>query len=241
MKAAAPAALALVLLLIGPAHAQLDLERLLRGLGRSPAGGLSDAKIAQGLKQALEVGTENAVKLTGQLDGYFANQAIKILMPPELRRLESGLRAIGLGARVDEFVLSMNRAAEQAAPQAKRIFWDAIGEMTFEDVRRILGGGDTAATDYFKAKTTERLTDAFRPVVEARLDAVGVTHQYKALMAQTRALPFLDVQAYDIDTYVVDKALTGLFHVVGEEERKIRTDPAARVTDLLREVFGGAR
>jgi hypothetical protein len=235
------AALALALLMLAavPAAAQIDLDRLLRGLPPSLRGttGLSDVRIGDGLKEALRVGTQNAVGLTGRLDGYFANQAIKILMPPELRRLEGGLRAVGLGDRVDDFVLSMNRAAEQASPQARQIFWDAIGGMTFDDARRILGGGDAAATDYFKAKTTDRLTAAFRPVVEARLDEVGVTRQYRALVDQARMIPFLNVESYDVDTYVVGKALDGLFHVVAEEERKIRTDPAARVTDLLREVF----
>lgn len=239
MRAAAGFALLLVLVAAAPATAQFDLDRLLRDLRRSPApGGLGEVKIGQALKEALQVSTANAVDLTGRVDGYFANQAIKILMPPQLQRLESGLRAVGLGDRVDEFVLSMNRAAEQAAPAARKIFWDAIGEMTIDDARGILGGGDTAATGYFKSKTTEKLTTAFRPVVEAKLSTVGVTRQYKELLGQARMIPFLRTESYDIDSYVVGKALDGLFHVVGEEERKIRTNPAARVTDLLREVFG---
>ncbi len=231
---------ALGLVAIGPERAdgQLDLDRLLRGFGQSPGSGLDETKIAQGLKEALRVGTENAVALTGRLDGYLANQAIKILMPPELSRLESGLRAIGLGAKVDEFVVSMNRAAEQAAPQARQIFVDAITGMSFADARRILGGGDTAATDYFRDTTTDRLTTAFRPVVEQKLGEVGVTRQYKDLFGRARTLPFLNVEGYDIDTYVVGKSLDGLFHVLGEEERKIRRDPAARASELLRDVFG---
>ena len=138
--------MAILLLLAPPAPAQLD--QLFKGLGIGQQSGLSDAKIGSGLKEALKVGTENTVKLTGRADGYFMNQAIKILMPEKLQTLEKGLRLVGYGPQVDEFVLSMNRAAERAAPQAKQIFWDAIGEMTFDDARKILKGSDTAATEY---------------------------------------------------------------------------------------------
>jgi hypothetical protein len=132
----------------------------------------------------------------------------------------------------------MNRAAEQAAPFAKQIFWDAIGEMTFEDAQKILSGNQTAATDYFKTKTTDKLTAAFRPVVEKSMNEVGVTRQYKELVGRYQTIPFVKSETFDIDSYVVSKALDGLFHVLGEEERKIRTNPAARTTDLLKEAFG---
>jgi hypothetical protein len=225
-----------VLLTALPASAQLD--RIFKGLGIGQKEGLSDAKIGSGLKEALKIGAENTVNLTGQTDGYFLNQAIKILMPEKLRTLEKGLRAVGYGPQVDEFVLSMNRSAEQAAPFAKQIFWDALGEMTFEDARRIWSGTETAATDYFKGKTTDKLTAAFRPVVEKAMNEVGVTRQYKELVGRFQAIPFVKSESFDIDHYVVTKALDGLFHVLGEEERKIRKDPTARVTDLLKEVFG---
>lgn len=227
---------AVVLLAAPPASAQI--ERIFPGLGgRSSLGGLSDAKIGSGLKEALKVGTENAVNLPGKYDGYFLNQAIKILMPEKLRTLEGGLRMVGYGAQVDEFVLSMNRAAERAAPQAKQIFWDAIGGMTFDDAKKILGSHETAATDYFKAKTTDKLTAAFRPVVDRAMNEVGVTRQYQELVGRFQAIPFARTEALDIDDYVTSKAMDGLFHMVGEEERKIRTQPAARVSDLLQEVF----
>jgi len=132
----------------------------------------------------------------------------------------------------------MNRAAERAAPGAKKIFWDAIGEMTIDDASRILNGADTAATDYFKARTTEPLTTSFSPIVHRAMGEVGVTRQYQDLFGRAQQIPFLNVEKFDVDRYVVDHALVGLFHVVGEEEKKIRTQPAARVTDLLREVFG---
>ncbi len=131
----------------------------------------------------------------------------------------------------------MNRAAEQAAPHAKKIFWDAIGEMTFDDARKILNGDDTAATEFFRIKTTDRLAAAFRPMVDRAMNEVGVTRQYKALVAQSQAIPFVKSEALDIDQYVLTKALDGLFYVLGEEERKIRRNPTARVTDLLKEVF----
>jgi len=220
----------------GPAWAQLD--QLFRVLGIGQPTGLSEGKIGSGLIEALKVGTENAIALTGRPDGYFRSAAIKILMPEKLQTLEKGLRVVGYGPQMDEFVVSMNRAAEQAAPYAKQIFWDAIGQMTFDDARKILGGGETAATQYFKAKTGDKLAAAFRPVVDQAMNTVGVTRQYKELVGRYQAIPFARSEALDIDQYVVTKALDGLFHVVGEEERKIRTNPAARVTDLLKEVFG---
>jgi hypothetical protein len=226
----------IVLMTALPASAQLD--RIFKGLGVGQQSGLSDAKIGSGLKEALKIGTENTVNLTGRLDGYFFNQAIKILMPEKLRNLEKGLRAVGYGPQIDDFVLSMNRAAEQAAPFAQEIFWDAIGEMTFEDARKILSGHETAATDYFKAKTTDKLTAAFKPVVDKAMNEVGVTRQYEELVGRFQAIPFVKSESFDIDHYVATKALEGLFHALGEEERKIRTNPAARVTDLLKEVFG---
>ena len=132
----------------------------------------------------------------------------------------------------------MNRSAEKAAPFAKQIFWDALGEMTFEDVRKIFSGHETAATEYFKGKTSDKLTVIFKPIVDRAMDEVGVTRQYKELVGRYEAIPFVKKETFDIDQYVVTKALSGLFHVLGDEEKKIRTNPAARTTDLLKEVFG---
>lgn len=238
---------AIVLVLVvaaagGPAWAQLDglfkqFPQIPQLPGTPAAGSLGDVKIGQGLKEALQVGTANAVSLTGRTDGYFRNEAIKILLPDKLQSLDRGLRLVGYGPQLDELVVGMNRAAEQASPAAKQIFWNAIGDMTIDDARHILDGGKTAATDYFKGKTTTSLTTAFRPVVEKSMGQVGVTRQYQELLGRARSIPFLDTEAFDLDRYVVGRALDGLFHVVGEQEAKIRTDPAARTTDLLREVF----
>ncbi len=223
-----------LLLLASVTAAQSKIADAL-GLGKSS---LSNQKIADGLKEALSVGTGNAVKATGKTDGYFKNEAIKILMPEKMRTLERGLRGIGQGPKVDEFILSMNRAAEKAAPLAKDIFIGAIKQMTFDDAKKILGGGDTAATEFFKAKTTTNLTEAFTPIVKKATDDVGVTKQYKDLTAKAQAVPFLKSQTLDVDQYIVGKALDGLFFMVAEEEKKIRKDPAARVTSLLKDVFG---
>jgi len=236
-------ALLLALALTATADAQLDqlLKQLpqVPGTGSTPLpGSLGDVKIGQALKEALQVGTENAVKLTGQTDGYFTNQAIKILLPDRLKSLESGLRMVGYGPQVDDLVLGMNRAAEHAAPAAKQIFFDAIGDMTIDDAKKILDGSPTAATDYFKGKTTGKLTTAFTPVVQNSMSQVGVSQKYEELLGRAKAIPFMNVEQYDLNHYVVGKSLDGLFHVVGEQEKAIRTNPTARVTDLLKEVFG---
>ena len=225
------------LLLTGhPAAAQI--EDLTNRLGLGDKSQLSSEKIASGLKEALKVGTGNAVSLTGKADGYFKNEAIKILMPQQLATVEKGLRTVGYGPQIDEFVLSMNRAAEKAAPAAKEIFWGALKEMSIDDARKILSGGETAATDYFKGKTTGKLTEAFLPVVKTSMDEVGVTRRYNELLGQAQSLPFVKVPSLDLNQYVVGKALDGLFLMIANEERKIRKDPAARVTTLLKEVFG---
>ena len=132
----------------------------------------------------------------------------------------------------------MNSAAEKAAPKAASFFVDAIKKMTFEDARKILGGGDTAATEFFRQKTYDKLYGAFKPVISSSVDEVGCTRSYKEMMGKYESVPFMDKQSLDLDHYVTSKALDGLFYMVGEEEKKIRTDPAARVTDVLKTVFG---
>src|SRR5215510_13412950 len=178
-----------MLLSAAPASAQLDqILKEVETYSKSGVGVSGDVKIGAALKQALQVGTENAVKLTGKTDGYFSNKAIKILMPERLKTVEKGLRAAGYGGEVDKLVLSMNRAAERAAPEAKQIFWDAIGKMTIDDAQRILNGTPTAATDYFKDKTSASLTLAFRPIVDRAMDEVGTVRQYNELLGQARTI-----------------------------------------------------
>jgi Protein of unknown function (DUF4197) len=199
---------------------------------------LDDARVSSGLKEALSVGTQRAVRLVDHPGGYLDNEAIKILLPQNLRPVERVLRGLGQGARVDEFVASMNHAAESAAPEAETIFAEAVTEMTIDDARKLLNGGDTSITDYFKAKTSARLAVAFRPHVEAAMSRNGVTQQYEALVGQVPWTPFGNSSSLDINGYVVNKALDGLFYMLGQQEKEIRTNPAARSTALLKQVFG---
>lgn len=207
-------------------------------LNTSSSTKLSDTQIGSGLKEALKVGIENTIKLLGKTDGYLGNQAVKILMPESIRKLDPALRAIGQGPKIDEFILSMNRAAEKSAPLAADIFATAITEMSFDDAKKILQGGNTAATDYFKAKTYDYLLGIFQPSVRKAMDQYAVTQKFEQIAGKVQTLPFADkVGGLDVNKYVSSKALDGLFLVLGQQENKIRTDPAARVTDLLKQVF----
>ena len=217
-----------------PAAAQLDKILGKLGVKRSQGGDRSSA----GLKEALSIGTENAVKLIGQPDGFFKNELVKILMPEKLRGVEKVLRMAGMSKPIDEFVLSMNRAAETATPLATKFFKQAILEMTFDDARKIVTGGDTSATDFFKGKTQEKLSVEFKPVIQKAMAQYEVTRQFDAVVVNIRKLPFVKADVPDVEEYVLGKALGGLFLMIGEQEKKIRKDPAAQVTALLREVFG---
>lgn len=197
-----------------------------------------DKTTASGLQQALDIGTKNAVKEISQVNGYFGNNAIKILLPDKIRKAGDLLSSAGYKKEVDDFVLSMNRAAEKAAPKAVSIFADAIKHMTFDDAQKILRGSNTAATDYFKEKTSATLFKEFKPTVTESMDKVGVAQSYKKMTAQYDNIPFMKKEDINLDDYVTNKALDGLFYMVGQEEQKIRTNPAAQVTDLLKKVFG---
>ncbi len=213
-------------------------DSIIPGIGSQAGKTTDDGTIISGLKEALSIGTENAVKNVSQVDGYFGNEAIKILMPESIQNVANVLSKVGYQKEVDAFILSMNRAAEKAAPKAVSYFVDAIKQMTFEDARKILNGGDTAATEYFKGKTNKKIYDAFKPIISTSMNEVGVTKYYKDMMAKYETIPFMPKESLDLDHYVTNKSLDGLFYMVGEEEKKIRTNPAARVTDLLKKVFG---
>jgi hypothetical protein len=231
-----------VLLLVSaatPGFSQ-DIKGAVKGVLGSAAGGSagSQGDAAAGLKEALAVGTGNAVQTLSKANGYFGDAAVKILMPEKMRTAVEVLKKAGYQKEVDDFVISMNRAAEQAAPKARPIFEDAVKKMTFEDAQKILSGGDTAATDYFKSKTTPQLTEAFKPVIAESMNQVGATRSYKALTDRYTALvPFGKPDSIDLDSYVTGKSLDGLFVKVGQEEKQIRTNPAARTTELLKTVF----
>jgi hypothetical protein len=228
-----------VLLVSGLAHTQLGdiLKKADRALHQPSAAGLSNDKIVAGLKQALQLSTGKAVGLTGTPDGFLKNEAIKILLPPKLQTVGKGMRMFGVGQPVDELEVGMNRAAEQASPQARRIFIAAIEKMSFADARRILTGDDTAATEYFRSSSSGDLTAAFSPIVDRAMQQVGVAQQYNRVLASAPGGSALR-GPFNLNHYVVGKTLDGLFLMLGNEEKKIRKDPAAQTTELLREVFG---
>jgi hypothetical protein len=228
-----------IFLMALPALSQ-DVKSAIKGALGTAAGGSSagGGEVAAGLKEALATGTGNAVQSLSKTDGYFSDAAVKILMPGKMQQAADLLKKADYQREVDDFILSMNRAAEQAAPKARPIFEDAVKKMSFEDAQKILKGGNTAATDYFKAKTSPELTAAFKPVIAQSMNQVGVTQSYKALTDRyTSMVPFGKMDAFDLDGYVTQKSLDGLFVKVGQEEAQIRTDPAARTTDLLKKVF----
>lgn len=216
-----------------------QIDDIIKGVKLPAKQGTSDnTTVASGLKEALTIGTGNAVTSVSKVDGYFGNKMIKILMPEKIQTVANALGKVGYQKQVDDFVLSMNRAAEKAAPKAKIIFIDAIKQMSIEDAKKILNGGNTAATDYFKSKTSKKIFDTFKPIVSSSMNEVGVTKSYNEMMGKyTSSVPFAKKESLDLDTYVTNKASDGLFYMVGQEEKKIRTDPSARVTDLLKKVF----
>jgi hypothetical protein len=199
-------------------------------------GGLSNDDIVKGLKEALRVGTDSSSKRLSKADGFFADAAIKILMPPEAKKAENTLRSLGMGKLVDKAILSMNRAAEDAASGVGSIFWNAIKQMSITDGLKILQGGDFAATDYLKKTTTTDLTNKFRPVIQASLTKVDATKYWKDVFTAYNRFSRTPVNT-DLAAYVTERALSGLFLKIGLEEQKIRKDPAARVTDILKKVF----
>lgn len=238
-------ALALLLAVApGPAAAQGSFfdqaKKALGGLtGAAPGGGiLSNAEIADGLREALRVGTERVVGQVGARDGYNADPTIHIPLPGALKDVQSVLRRFGMAGLADDLELRLNRAAEAAAPAAKELFWQAIGGMTLEDVEGIYNGPDDAATRYFQGKMTSPLAERMAPVVNRSLAEVGAIRSYDEMMGQYAAVPFVpDVKA-NLTEYVVEKAMDGLFHYVAQEEAAIRNNPAKRTTELLQRVFG---
>ena len=207
-----------------------------RMMGGSMASGLSTDEIANGLKEALKVGAEKGSTKLSAVDGFFKDAAIKILMPEEAQKAEQKLRSIGLGKQVDNAILTMNRAAEDAAKSAAPIFINAIKAMSIQDAVGILKGGDFAATNFLKNKTTLELTNMFRPVIETSLQKVDATKYWNTVFTNYNRFSADKVNP-DITAYVTEKALAGIFYQVGLEEQQIRKDPVARTSDILKKVF----
>ena len=204
----------------------------------STLGGPTETEVAMGLKEALQIGTTKGISVLNKTDGYFKNAVIKVLMPEEAQRVANTLTDLGLGSLVDQAILSMNRAAEDAAIAAKPIFIDAIKQMTIADAWTILRGDDNAATNYFKSKTSQGLYNAFKPKIQTSLDNVGATRHYGDVMDRYNQIPFVQPVNTDLSDHVTNKAIDGLFFMIEKEEKNIRTNFSARVTDLLRKVFG---
>jgi len=204
-----------------------------------PKGGtssLSTDEIIAGLKEALSQGATNSSGKLSAADGFFKDAAVKILLPEEVQKIEKKMRALGMGKKFDNAVLSMNRAAEDASKSAAPIFLSAIKGMNISDALNILRGTDTAATGYLRKTTTNPLTEAFRPVIEASLVKVDATKYWKDVFSVYNKFSSEPVNT-DLNAYVTEKALYGIFFYVAEEEKKIRKDPTARATDLLKKVF----
>lgn len=199
---------------------------------------LDSDTIISGLKEALVIGSRHAIENVSQPDGYLANELIHIAMPPQLQRVDGLMRQVGLDAMADQFEQSMNHAAEKAAPEATNIIVSAIKNMTINDAKTILNGKDDAATDYFKQQTSDKLTALFRPVITDSLNQVGTTKYYNDLTKQIAAVPFVgETVNLDLPDYVTQQALNGMFTMIAAEEKKIRENPAARTTELLKTVF----
>lgn len=201
---------------------------------------LSNDDIIAGLKEALTVGAQNSSTKLSAVDGFFKDAAIKILMPPEAQKVENTLRSAGMGDMVDKAILSMNRAAEEASKSAAPIFVNAIKGMTVQDGLSILKGSDSAATVYLKGRTWDDLSKAFRPVIDDALQKTDATKYWKDVFETYNKMPFVKKVNTDLPGYVTGRALSGLFYQVALEEQKIRQDPAARVTDILKKVFGSS-
>lgn len=223
---AAILACAFALLFSWAAPAAAQLERI------------AEREAAAGLRAALEKGSVAAVSLLGREDGYFGNPQVRIPLPESLERAERAMRRFGMGRYADQLVLSMNRAAEAAVPEARQLFVDAVRKMTVQDAKAILTGGDTAGTEYFRRTTQDRLRERFLPIVRASTAKVGVARQYNRFAEKGAALGLVKEEHANLDDYVTRKALDGLYATVAEEEKKIRKDPVGAGKSIIRKVFG---
>ena len=226
------------LLLFNLSQAQ-SIKGLLNKAKNAVAGkgsGLGNEDIISGLKEALSIGAEKGTAVLSKKDGFFKNEALKILMPAEAQKVEKTLRSFGLGKQVDDAILTMNRGAEDAVKQATPIFISAIKDMSVQDALGLLNGQDTAATGYLRNKTTTQLTTAFKPIIEASLEKVGATKYWSTAMNSYNKFSPQKINP-DLTGYVTERALQGIFYQIAIEEKNIRHDPVARVTDILKKVF----
>jgi hypothetical protein len=202
-------------------------------------GGLSPNEIGSGLKDALNVASKNVVGRLGKNDGFNGDPAVRIPLPGPVQKIESPLKSMGASGMLDDLQLKMNRGAEEATPKAIGIFGDAVSKMSIDDARGILNGPKDAATQYFKRTASDGLTKAFTPIVDSALSSVGAVATFKSVQSKASSIPFGgdSVKGFDLTAFTVGKALDGVFHYLAVEEASIRTNPAARTTDLLKKVF----
>jgi hypothetical protein len=231
--------LALVIIGIANARAQINLDKIKNTVSGSNSGNnLSNDEVIKGLREALTVGTNNATSLVSKTDGFYKNPSIKIPFPQDAIRVKEVCESIGMKPQVDKFVLTLNRAAEEASKEAAPIFINAIKSMSVSDGFSILKGADNAATKYLQDKTYSELKQKFKPIVKNALTKVEITKYWSPLITTYNKTPGVQKMNPDLEEYVTIKALDGLFKMIAQEELKIRKDPAARITDLLKKVFG---
>ncbi len=216
------------------------LNNAKKAVGGKSGSSLSTDDVVSGLKEALTIGAQKSADKLSAVDGFFKDAAVKILLPEQAQKVEKTLRSLGMGKMVDDAILSINRAAEDAAKSASPIFVNAVKKMSIQDAMGILRGPDTAATSYLKKTTTPDLTAAFKPVIDTSLKKTDATKYWKDVFETYNKLPTTMKKVdTDLSSYVTQKAMDGIFYYVADEEKKIRKDPAAQVTDILKKVFGG--
>jgi hypothetical protein len=226
------------IILFGCAEMTSVLEEVNNTVNSTDAPSLTNGEVISGLREALTVGTNNSTSLTSKLDGYYKNPEIFIPFPPEVIKVKEKVEALGMKKQVDEFVMTLNRAAETAAKEAGPIFINAITSMSIADGFAILKGNDNAATQYLKDKTTGQLKVKFNPVVKNAINKVEVTKYWNPVITTYNKIPFIKKENPNLEDYITTKAMDGLFLMIEKEEKKIRKDPLARITDLLKKVFG---
>lgn len=236
MRRAGTLLLVAILLTGLPGCAGVDMS-VLEGILDTEAP-LNEATVASGLREALEVATGRSVDQLSSVDGFLGNAMLRIAVPDQFETVASTMRDLGLGGYVDDFETAMNRAAEKASAEARPVFWNEIRRLSIADAFGILNGGEHAATDYFRGRTETELRARFMPIVQEKMEEVGLYQLYGDLADRYNAIPFVSTPALDLDDYVASRALDGLFTTLGDEEAKIRHDPVARSTELLRRVFG---
>jgi hypothetical protein len=227
--------------IVAPFLAAVMAMTLWSGAAPAQLDRISNREAASGLKGALEKGSLVAVDLLGRTDGFFGNPQVKIPLPGSLQSAEKMMRRLGMSKYADELILTMNRAAEAAVPEARQLFVDAVKKMTVQDAKGVLAGGETAGTEYFKRTTSSQLRARFLPIVQKATAKVGVAQKYNEYASKGAAFGLVGKEHANLDEYVTQKALDGLFWMVGEEEKKIRKDPVGAGSDIVKKVFGALK